>query len=285
MTTLVLLLASPLQAWGVRSLNTSHRDTHAHPTRSGIIGLLAASLGLERETSPEWAEGLSLAVRIDRPGLLLTDFHTVGGGYPAGRGLVAAQGKPREHASVSRRDYLADAAFVVAIHSPDRALAERIIDALRRPTFTPFLGRKAFPPSLPPLLGTTTELPLAVLNRLPAYGGGSTGAGTRSEPRTPSQADALATVDFDALLANTGPISTTFESTTLCRVVVEDPEYATATLNDVPGSFDHWNRTYTFRRVGEETVQVPTAGTGHRGWAQMRDALAVAPAINTGEGS
>ncbi|MGI5473350.1 CRISPR-associated protein Cas5 [Streptomyces sp. CA-132043] len=44
MTGLLLRLAGPLQAWGTSSAFRD-RDTAAHPTRSGLIGLLAAAAG------------------------------------------------------------------------------------------------------------------------------------------------------------------------------------------------------------------------------------------------
>ena len=47
MATLLLRLAAPLQAWGSDS-KFETRKTNREPTKSGVIGLLAAALGLRR---------------------------------------------------------------------------------------------------------------------------------------------------------------------------------------------------------------------------------------------
>ncbi|MFJ7278960.1 type I-E CRISPR-associated protein Cas5/CasD [Kitasatospora sp. NPDC098663] len=78
---LLIRLAGPLQSWGTSGL--AHRDTHSRPTKSGVIGLCAAALGVPRgEPLGRLAEVL-FGVRADRPGTPLRDYHTVGGGrYP-----------------------------------------------------------------------------------------------------------------------------------------------------------------------------------------------------------
>ena len=48
MATLLLRLAAPLQAWGADS-KFEPRKTAREPTKSGVIGLLAAALGLRRD--------------------------------------------------------------------------------------------------------------------------------------------------------------------------------------------------------------------------------------------
>ena len=47
MATLLLRLAAPLQSWGADS-KFETRKTNREPTKSGVIGLLAAALGLRR---------------------------------------------------------------------------------------------------------------------------------------------------------------------------------------------------------------------------------------------
>ncbi|MFF7504118.1 type I-E CRISPR-associated protein Cas5/CasD [Streptomyces lavendulae] len=80
---LLIRLAGPLQSWGLVSRFT-RRDTHSRPTKSAVIGLCAAALGLDR-TADLNAEDLPLAelrfgVRADRPGVPVRDYHTVGAG-------------------------------------------------------------------------------------------------------------------------------------------------------------------------------------------------------------
>lgn len=73
---LVLRLAGPMQSWGSRS-QFNRRDTDDQPTKSGIVGLLAAAAGRRRGDPIEDLVGLRLAVRVDQPGTLLRDYHTV----------------------------------------------------------------------------------------------------------------------------------------------------------------------------------------------------------------
>lgn len=52
MATLLLRLAAPLQAWGADS-KFETRKTNREPTKSGVIGLLAAALGLRQGSLQE----------------------------------------------------------------------------------------------------------------------------------------------------------------------------------------------------------------------------------------
>lgn len=68
MATLLLRLAAPLQSWGSDS-KFETRKTDREPTKSGVVGLLAAALGLRRDDT----EGLAPAerpalCRAGRPG-------------------------------------------------------------------------------------------------------------------------------------------------------------------------------------------------------------------------
>ncbi|MFE4512949.1 type I-E CRISPR-associated protein Cas5/CasD [Kitasatospora sp. NPDC056783] len=79
---LLARLAGPLQAWGLVS-RFDRRDTHLRPTKSGFLGLLAAAAGYSRDESLHPLDELRFAVRADRPGIPVRDYHTVGGGrYP-----------------------------------------------------------------------------------------------------------------------------------------------------------------------------------------------------------
>ena len=72
---LLLRLAGPLQSWGSASRFT-RRGTDPQPTKSGIVGLLAAAEGRRREDPIEDLSGLRLGVRVERPGVLIGDFQT-----------------------------------------------------------------------------------------------------------------------------------------------------------------------------------------------------------------
>lgn len=75
MTVLLLKLAGPLQSWGSGSRFTE-RGTQHEPTKSGVVGLLAAALGRRRTDPVDDLAALDFAVRIDQPGLLESDFQT-----------------------------------------------------------------------------------------------------------------------------------------------------------------------------------------------------------------
>ena len=67
MYTLLLRLSGPLQSWGSDSLY-DNRGTDYFPTKSGVIGLIAAALGLKRGASLEELNSLQFGVRIDCQG-------------------------------------------------------------------------------------------------------------------------------------------------------------------------------------------------------------------------
>ncbi|WP_262386863.1 type I-E CRISPR-associated protein Cas5/CasD [Streptomyces sp. TRM49041] len=159
---MLLRLAGPLQSWGERSAFNTERDSAAFPTRSALIGMFAAAQGLNREHDLSRYRDLSLIVRVDRPGTRLVDYHTVGGGLPKEQTLVTAGGSHKGAAVITHRHYLADAVFVIAVSGTEDTLAP-IIEALRRPHWAPYLGRRACVPDEPLLLRTDVHDPVAAL--------------------------------------------------------------------------------------------------------------------------
>ncbi len=155
--TLLVRLDGPMQAWGTDS-RFSIRETRREPTKSGVVGLVAAAMGRERSSSIDDISSLSFGVRVDREGRLLRDFHTAGkDGFYRASGSVE-----RRNVIVSERFYLADACFTVGLqahHAEERALLESIEVALRHPVWPLYLGRRAFPLAAHPALGKV-ELPL-----------------------------------------------------------------------------------------------------------------------------
>ena len=75
MTVLLLRLAAPLQSWGTGS-RFVRRNTDRMPSRSGVIGLLAAAHGRRRTDPIEDLLDLRIGVRIEQPGRLERDFQT-----------------------------------------------------------------------------------------------------------------------------------------------------------------------------------------------------------------
>lgn len=141
---LVLKLQGGMQAWGTHTYE-DYRPTSLFPTRSGLVGLLGACLGIERQNTRSRQalnKGLLMAVRADeqqwRP-QIITDYHTV---------LEARKvnGKPRDNAILSSREYICDAQFtiVIALRNCEIKLDE-LSEAVRCPIYTPVLGRKSCP--------------------------------------------------------------------------------------------------------------------------------------------
>jgi CRISPR system Cascade subunit CasD len=141
MSVLLLRLAGPMQSWGTRS-RFSNRDTGLEPSRSGVIGLLCAALGRPRAEPLDDFLPLRMAVRVDREGRLMRDYHT------AQDVRRADPTKGTQDTVLSERFYLADAEFLIGLEG-DSTFLTRLEEALRRPVWPLFLGRKAFVPSLP----------------------------------------------------------------------------------------------------------------------------------------
>jgi len=139
MNTLLLRFAAPLQAWGSSS-RFNKRRTEREPTKSGVVGLLAAALGRRRNESLDDLRALRFGVRIDQVGQLLKDFQT-------------AQLAGGKHTFISDRHYLADAVFVVGLESDDEEFLKQIVLALSNPLFPLSLGRRSCPPAGPMILG------------------------------------------------------------------------------------------------------------------------------------
>ena len=147
MPTLLLRLVGPMQSWGTTS-RFDQRDTGKEPSKSGVIGLVAAALGIDREnwTDLEPLTHLSMGVRHDRPGVPRRDYQTAG--CAETDSVIKADGTLSKDGIVSQRFYLADAAFLVGLEGEDRTgLLERIHSALRNPVWPLALGRKSYVPS------------------------------------------------------------------------------------------------------------------------------------------
>lgn len=152
MSVLLLRLEGPLQAWSAQG-KLGVRDTEREPTKSGVVGLIGAALGVSREDTESLAAlaALRMAVRVDRAGFLLHDYHTAGGGIFRGAPYQVF-GTGKGDAVPTRRYYLQHASFVAAFEG-NASLLTRIAAALVSPRYPLFLGRRSCPPSVPPLIG------------------------------------------------------------------------------------------------------------------------------------
>lgn len=208
MTTLAICLAGPLQSWGASSRFTT-RETRSEPTKSGVLGLLAAAQGIRRTESIEHLLDLSFGVRVDQAGTLVRDFQVA-------RSLDEKRTMP-----LSTRYYLADAVFVAAVEGPADPVAA-LADAIRRPTFPLYLGRRSCPPSRPVFL----------------------------EVRDSSLAATLETIPWQASVHHRQRQAKTVD----LRVVSDGQAGIGDTVRDVPISFDPRRREYAHRSVEERFV-------------------------------
>ncbi len=161
---LILKLQGSMQSWGSHTYE-DYRPSHIFPTRSAIIGLLAACLGIERENiakrealnnsltkltvraEPRYLENKKAPLKMHK----ITDFHTV-------QNARKVDGTYRKDAIVSRREYLCDTEFSLAmVFDKNQGYSlDEIKQAIQKPYYTPFLGRKSCPLQRPLYEATVT---------------------------------------------------------------------------------------------------------------------------------
>jgi CRISPR system Cascade subunit CasD len=152
---LVLMLDGPMQSWGFAS-RFQRRTTGMHPTKSGVIGMICAAMGLakgsaaEQEILPKLASLWMMTIAIPRidkqfsrslPVLRLVDYHTV-------LDTRRASGKMNQDAVITHRQYLLDSRFGVILFGEGILLANAA-EALKNPQWGVWLGRKSCIPAEP----------------------------------------------------------------------------------------------------------------------------------------
>lgn len=154
---LLFRLAGPMAAWGDITVG-ERRSIWGEPSKSGVLGLIAAALGVRRDEDDRHQaleQGLGFAVRIDAPGRPLRDYHTAQA--PKARRNLSWRTRREELADranlntvLSERLYRLEAQATVALwRRGDGPELNRLAEGLRRPHFALSLGRKACPLSEP----------------------------------------------------------------------------------------------------------------------------------------
>ncbi|MCK9419786.1 MAG: type I-E CRISPR-associated protein Cas5/CasD [Nitrospirae bacterium] len=157
---LILKLHGPMQAWGEHTFE-GLRPSANFPTRSGMLGLLGACLGIKRNDRlrlQTLADSVGMAVRLDKRSLIrkdgtkrplrvmkITDYHTVKDAREDYAGL-------KSHETIQTwREYLYDAEFTVAIWNYPNAVIslDDLEKSVKQPFFTPYLGRRSCPIARP----------------------------------------------------------------------------------------------------------------------------------------
>ena len=150
----VFTLVGPMGSFGDLAGHEWRGSGH-WPTRSAVLGLVGAALGVHRDDSAaqEVIKRWRVAVSVLSRSAAFRDFHTVQT-VPTAR--VKRPNTRREalealeigdNPVITRRDYCSDCAFGVALWGGNGLAA--VEEALGRPCFTPYLGRKSCPLSAP----------------------------------------------------------------------------------------------------------------------------------------
>jgi len=242
MSTLLLRLAAPMQSWGVDS-RFDRRNTGRSPSKSGVVGLCAAALGIRRDEDEriEKLANLKFGVRMDNPGKLIKDFHmahTEAFWDPDDRSKINRDNK-NTSSYLTIRYYLSDATFLAGLEGDEDFLRE-IDSAIRAPMFPLYLGRRGCPPEGRVSLGVIPDgLQDALENYPPVAELRRVRFQTEDRPR-----------------------------------IVMDTDTGYDFRRDLPRSFNPKHRKYDSRRVREFEVSPPLRSTGeHDALAELETPL------------
>jgi CRISPR system Cascade subunit CasD len=174
--TLTFALVAPIAAFGSVAVG-ERRQGWDRPARSAVLGLIGACLGVEREDDAgqvALATDYGLALLCHAPGLLLADYHTAqvpstqrNRRFPTRNAELRAA---ELNTILSRRDYRTGAWHLAALWprttTPRWSLPD-IADAMQRPVFVPYLGRKSCPLGLPlaPRIKSAADSTAALMDR------------------------------------------------------------------------------------------------------------------------
>lgn len=229
MGTLLLELAGPLQSWGVNA-RFIWRTTRHEPTKSGLVGLLASALGRQREQSVDDLAALKMGVRIDQPGRFERDYQTM----RLSEWDKKTQRWVQDTGKISYRYYLADAVFVAAIVADDQMLST-LEEALLHPAFPLFLGRRSCPPATRVLIGVRQDMDIREALAVEPW------HASRSYRNALNRRGKQEFVTLDTLRD---------------ELPNDDPALIRETVRDVPLSFSQELRSYGWRTVVHDRVQV-----------------------------
>lgn len=153
---LIFTLFGPVVSWGDIAVG-EYRPSFSHPSKSAVLGLVAGSLGIERnddKAHQRLEKSLGFGLRVESIGKLLRDYHTVQ--VPASPKAIHSTRRSeiqdeKKETILSQRDYRTDAYVEAALWIKGKAEYSlgNIAEALKNPFYAPFLGRKSCSPALP----------------------------------------------------------------------------------------------------------------------------------------
>lgn len=155
---LVFQLYAPFASWGEQAVG-QERPTADHPSRSALLGLLGAALGIARDQEAQLQalrDACHFGVKLLAPGLVMRDFHTIQ--MPPDNKKVRHLHTRRDELRADKlgtllsfRSYRQDSVAVVAVwlRAESAYSLAQLAEALEQPHFQLYLGRKSCPPALP----------------------------------------------------------------------------------------------------------------------------------------
>ncbi len=162
MSVLALKLSGPFQSWGT-SLKLRDHETDSLPSKSGVLGMIAAALGRRRDADISDLSALRFGVRSDQPGTLLRDYQTAHIWQVNKRGQEYSESKD---SYIGSRFYLQDACFTVGLEGDVTFLSD-CMEALKHPVFPPYLGRRSCVPDPGLVIGIYDKDLETVLKTIP----------------------------------------------------------------------------------------------------------------------
>ena len=244
MSTLLLRLAAPLQSWG-RDSKFERRITGRTPTKSGVIGICAAALGLKRWEDEKIKNLISLrfGVRIDKAGVLLRDFHMAHeeSFWDIDNRSKINRGK-KSSSYLTNRYYITDAIFLAGLEGNEDLLSE-IDHALHYPAFPLYLGRRSCPPEGRLSLGIVSDNLQLALEKYP--------------PLFISQKTASAMVDGLRVIMDANNANSSNDS---------------YLVHDQPLSFNPVHRKHDYRSIYEFKMPILTNERNHDALAAVEEA-------------
>ena len=177
---LIFRLYGALASWGDIAVGDI-RPSYRYPSKSAIIGLTAAALGVERDENEKQTELVKLlfSVRVDALGNPIEDYHTIQA--PSEQAIkndrdkafwtrvdeieaikwrvIQSKSNAEAGAIQSRRTYYCDSLYTIALcenkidqinwHILGLSAIQDLVQFLKEPRFVLYLGRKSCPLGLP----------------------------------------------------------------------------------------------------------------------------------------
>lgn len=156
---LLFRVYGPMASWGEIAVGEM-RHSEIKPSKSALLGLLAAALGITREQDAEQealANGYRFGIKMLSTGQVMRDYHTAQAPDSVGKFRYRTRrdelvvGRARLGTVLSSREYRTDSQALVALCANQHTTwsLSQLAEALKRPRFHLYLGRKSCPLSAP----------------------------------------------------------------------------------------------------------------------------------------